>query len=96
MIKIKCPCCGYYTHLLENENEPLFEICEVCFWQYDAVAHDKPNTIRGANAVTLNQAIENYKLFGISEKRFIGKGRSPTQDELPENNLKSNNLQKRN
>ena len=85
MIKIKCPCCGYYTHLVESEYEPLFEICEVCFWQYDAVAHDKPDSMIGANSVTLNEARENYKLFGVSERRFLGKGRNPFTEEFPRN-----------
>lgn len=63
MNRIKCPCCGYYTQLVEREDEPLFEICEVCLWQYDAVAHDKPDTMLGANSVTLNQARE--QIVGI-------------------------------
>lgn len=82
MNRIKCPCCGYYTQLVEREDEPLFEICEVCLWQYDAVAHDKPDTMLGANSVTLNQARENYKMFGVSERRLIGKGRNPLPEEL--------------
>lgn len=63
MNRIKCPRCGYYTQLVEREDEPLFEICEVCLWQYDAVAHDKPDTMLGANSVTLNQARE--QIVGI-------------------------------
>lgn len=86
MIKVKCPCCRNYTHEVETDDEPLFEICDVCWWQYDAVAHEKPDTMLGANSVTLNQARKNYKLFGVIEERFIGTGREPKLDELPENN----------
>ena len=87
MKKYQCPCCGFYT-LKGGEFEagPLFEICDVCFWQYDEVAHDKPDTLLGANKVTLNQAKENYRNFGASEKRFVNDVRKPLPEELPENN----------
>lgn len=79
-----CLCCGYFT--VESDDEVIVEICEVCFWQYDVVAHNKPNTMKGANHVTLNEAKNNYKTFGACEKRFINKVRSPKREELPENN----------
>lgn len=59
MIKIKCPCCGYFTQLVEHEGEPLFEICEVCFWQYDVPAHKHPDISIGANHISLRQAQKN-------------------------------------
>ena len=91
MKRIECPCCGYYTQKVRDDAKhpyTCFEICKVCFWQYDEVAHDKPETLIGANGVTLNEAIGNYKKYGVSETRFIGIGyvRSPLQEELPENN----------
>lgn len=79
-----CPCCGFYT--VENDDVVCFDICEICSWQYDEVAHDKLDTMKGANAVTLSEARNNFKSFGASEKRFIGKGRKPFPEELPENN----------
>jgi rubredoxin len=87
MKKIKCPCCGYFTQLVEDDAKPpfeLFEICEVCFWQYDAAAHDKPNMRSGANGISLNEAKENYGQFGICAKEHIGKGlvREPIDEEL--------------
>lgn len=81
----KCPCCGYYT--VDSDDEVIVDICPVCFWQYDEVAHDKPDTMIGANGVTLNEAKENYKLFGASEKCFVSKIRKPLSEELPENNV---------
>lgn len=45
--KIKCPCCGYFT--IENNDEIIVEICEVCFWQYDLVAHKNSTKIIGPN-----------------------------------------------
>jgi len=86
MINIKCLCCGYYTPQVEREDQPLFEICEVCFWQYDAVAHDKPNIKIGANHISLNDAKENYKGFGVCKPQFKHLVRPPLEEELPENN----------
>jgi len=77
-----CPCCGYFT--IVSEDEVIVEICEVCFWQYDEVAHDNPDTIRGANKVTLNEARRNYMIFGACEQRFVNKVRNPFAEELPE------------
>jgi len=82
-MNIKCPCCEYYTHI---EDLYLFQICEVCGWQYDGVYHDKPNATGGANSISLNKARKNYKQFGAIEKRFIGSVRVPLPEELPENN----------
>ena len=86
MKRLQCPCCGYYTN--DDDADWICHICEVCFWQYDEVAHDKPDTLKGANDVTLNEARENYKKFGVCKTRHIGKGytRSPLPEELPENN----------
>ena len=83
-MNIQCPCCGYYT--IDSDDEVIVDICEVCFWQYDEVAHDKPDTMKGANSVTLNQARENYKKFGACEQRFVNSVRKPLVEELPENN----------
>lgn len=33
----KCLSCGYFT--VEGD----YVICEVCYWQYDAVAQDMPD-----------------------------------------------------
>jgi len=39
----------------------IFDICDVCFWQYDETSHDKPDAVSGANGITLNVAIKNYR-----------------------------------
>lgn len=82
--KLRCPCCGYYT--IDSEDEIVVEICEVCLWQYDEVAHKYPDRIIGANKISLSEAKENYKLFGVAKKGYIGKGinREPNEDELNE------------
>ena len=92
MKRVQCPCCGYYTHF---EDCYFFEICEVCFWQYEEAAHDKPNiNIGGANKVSLNKARENYKKYGASEVDYINNVRKPLPEELPENNIESEDKMK--
>ena len=82
--KLKCPCCGYYT--IDSEDEIIVEICEVCLWQYDEAAHKNSEKIIGANKISLNQAKNNYKQFGVSKKEYIGKNinRTPSEDEINE------------
>jgi len=84
MGRISCPCCGYFT--IESYDEVIVDICEVCFWQYDVAAHNNPDTIKGANHVTLCEARENFKMFKACEVRFVNKVREPLLEELPENN----------
>ena len=86
MKRQECPCCGYFT--VESEDEVIVDICPVCFWQYDLVAHEKPDKNIGANHVSLNEARQNYKKYGVCKKRHIGKNftRLPLPEELPENN----------
>jgi len=84
-MRVQCPCCEYFT--FGSEEEAFFEICEVCFWQYDEVAHDTPEISRGANHISLKLAKENYKKYGvckIEHKRLV---REPVDEEFPENNL---------
>lgn len=83
MKKVKCPCCGYYTL---DERLYLFEICDVCFWQFDGTAHDSPDKTGGANSISLNEARENYKKYGVCKKEFKHHVREPYPEEFPENN----------
>lgn len=73
---IRCPCCGYLT--IEEE----YDICQVCYWQYDEVRQRYPDEAIGPNKVSLIRAKRNYKEFGASEKRFIGFVRKPADDEM--------------
>ena len=86
----ECPCCGNYT--IDSDDEIICDICPVCFWQYDDVAHDKPDTMLGANNVTLNEARNTYLRFGASEQKFVSKVRKPLPEELPENNAHVHDL----
>ena len=79
-MKHKCPCCGYYT--LKNEPNGDYEICPVCFWEDDPFAYENPDECCECNSVSLNQAKENFKLFGACHKDMIKYTRKPTADEL--------------
>ena len=77
--KYKCPCCGFYT--LNSKAENTFQLCPVCYWEDDGVQFNDPNYEGGANQVCLNQAKENFMLFGAIEERFKDCVRLPLDDE---------------
>ena len=80
----KCECCGNYTLLEESCGTD--NICPVCYWQDDYVQLHNPAFAGGANKESLNQARENYKVFGVCSKEYTKYVRNPYLDELPENN----------
>lgn len=71
MRKLQCPCCGNYT--VNGEDEVVTDICEICLWHYDIVAHKYPDKSIGPNKISLNEAKINYKAFGVSDLRFKDK-----------------------
>lgn len=73
----QCPVCKNYTV------EDNYDICEVCYWEYDLVAQEYPDEIIGANNVSLEQGIVNYGKFRAVEEKYISVVRKPKQDELP-------------
>ena len=77
-----CPCCGYLT--VDDEDEIIVDICPICYWQYDVAAHNRPNIVIGANQTSLNQAKINFKEFGASDERYVGKTRQPLEEEIPQ------------
>lgn len=86
MERIQCPCC--YNFTIESDDEVIVDICEVCHWQYDWVAHAKPDISIGANHLSLSDARKNYVKYGVSKLRLKNHVRKPLAEELPENNLK--------
>lgn len=74
-LKRKCPCCGCKT--LNTENNSLYEICPVCFWEYDPMQNDNPNYSGGANSISLFDAIHNYQKYGAISKEYISFVRKP-------------------
>lgn len=75
-----CPCCGCLT--IGEEPPGTFEICPVCFWEDDNVQFEDPDYVGGANGVSLNQARENFRLFGAVSKEFVGQVRKPLPQEI--------------
>jgi hypothetical protein len=76
-----CPCCGFLT--LFEPPPDTYAICKVCFWEDDGVQFDDPDFRGGANAVSLNEARENYRRLGVSEPRFREYVRPPFPEEDP-------------
>lgn len=83
--RIQCPCCGYYT-IEDDETDIIIDICEVCYWQYDWVAHKYPNKIIGPNRVSLEQARRNFKEFGACREDIRKYVRPPFDYEMRDNN----------
>ncbi|WP_336774108.1 CPCC family cysteine-rich protein [Paenibacillus sp. MMO-58] len=84
---IQCPCCGYFT--ICSDDEVIVDICEVCFWQYDLIAHERPHISIGANKLSLDEAIRNYKKHGVCKLKKKHLVREPLAEELTENNVVS-------
>ncbi len=76
----RCPCCGYYT--LDNEEERLYGICPVCFWENDPWQASEPDEAGGANSISLRSAQRNFAEFGACEEQFVEKVRKPYGKEL--------------
>jgi hypothetical protein len=79
-MKVKCPCCEFYT--LNDEISRSYKICPVCMWERDAAQNANLDYIGGANEVSLNQARANFLKFGAAEQRFISYVRKPKANEL--------------
>lgn len=77
-----CPCCKYLTRI--EEEYGTYDICPVCWWEDDEIQQASPDLEGGANEVSLNTAIKNFKEFGASDKDFIDKVRKPLPDEIPQ------------
>lgn len=66
--KYTCPCCGYKTlktRIIEADG-----ICGICYWKNDTFQLENPDSEKGANEVSLNQARINFKNFGASDLRY--------------------------
>ena len=61
-----CPCCGQPTYPVAPENA-LAYICPVCYWENDLFVHTDDEPSDENRQLTLNQARENYREFGISD-----------------------------
>lgn len=78
--KFACPCCGYKT--LREIPVGTYNICEVCFWEDDPIQLDNPDSVGGANKVSLRQGQRNFQDFGACERDMEKNVRRPNIDEL--------------
>ncbi len=76
-----CACCGYLT--FDEELPGTFEICPVCGWEDDEIQFRDPTYTGGANAVSLEQARENFRAIGAIDKESLGSVREPLLEEIP-------------
>lgn len=77
-MKIKCPCCGYFTL---SEDEPKYDICPVCYWENDPFQEKNPEET-GANKISLIKARENFEVFGACEPELLKYTRAPLDEEV--------------
>ena len=55
--RIPCPCCG-------KSQVDEYEICPVCGWENDPIAAAHPDSVLGANSMTLSEARQAVRRGG--------------------------------
>ena len=81
MSKYSCPCCGYLVY--EENPSGSYEVCPVCYWEYDDFQNENENYIGGANGLSLKQARINFRNFGAIQEKFRKFTRLPNLLEQP-------------
>jgi hypothetical protein len=62
----QCPCCDHFTF------REMWDICPVCFWEYDGLDVDHPDEPSGCNhGLTVRQARHNFRQFGACEADML-------------------------
>jgi hypothetical protein len=67
-----CPCCGELTFRRGARHS--YEMCEVCWWEDDGSQYQDPDLPGGANRVSLREAQQIYKRYGVCERQIREKG----------------------
>lgn len=77
-MKFPCPCCGHLVH----DYEPGFhQVCPICGWEDDLSQLRFPLMPGSSNRVCLQEAQENFRAYGASERRNLGRTRDPVEGE---------------
>lgn len=74
-----CPCCGYLTL---SGPPGSYEICDVCWWEDDAVQLRYPEYRGGANAPSLIDAQTNFRQYGASDLQLSSHTRQPNETDV--------------
>jgi len=74
-----CACCGLLT--ISDPYPGTFEICPICYWEDDNVQFNNIDFEGGANGE--GRARQNFKKFGASSLKFLGKVRRQLPHEIP-------------
>jgi cysteine-rich CPCC protein len=74
-----CPCCGYFMF---EEPPNSYDICEICFWEDDALQLEFATTLDGgANTTTLAEAQQAFADIGASAARLAAHVRKPNAND---------------
>lgn len=76
--RFPCPCCG---HLFFDHPPGSYAICDVCFWEDDAVQLRWPDYRGGANRPSLIESQQTYATIGAMEPHFLDDIRPAAPDE---------------
>lgn len=79
--RFPCPCCGYLVFYRQPGNH---ERCPICLWEDDLAQLRFPLMPGSANAVSLEQAQQNFTACGTAERRKAGDGRAPFDEDVRE------------
>ncbi len=74
MSRFACPCCGHRV----LEEQLCWSICPICYWEDDPVQVADPWYEGAANTQSLFQSQQNYRAFGVMDKRFAEFIRQPS------------------
>jgi len=66
-MKYKCPVCG--NAVIEHK----FDICPICFWEYDPLDIKNPELVSNVNKLSLYKARANYTKYGVSSLKYVKK-----------------------
>jgi hypothetical protein len=79
--RFACPCCGHLT--LGRAPGGTYELCDECDWEEDGIQLREPDQPGGANKVSLDEARENFRRYGICEPTLRDRLRAREARERP-------------